>query len=257
MTTSGPDVRTVRVIDGAGGGGGDTPIIGRYARNDRPKSEVRRCGRCEKPAVIVCQAWTHTLSNVETGRVTRDCRCQACGASVTLRDPKAIRLYAILSLALGFLVVPLFGLPFVYAWRRAWDKTPLVPDAAFPEVRYWRGPGNRRCGACGKIARLESVTRNTHNGIPMGTDCSYRCEGCSATFETESAGGLLVNLLGAALFGGGALAWLASQQGLRLGWGLALSVAALGGGVFFVYTFGKRVGAALRNPRLEGPEAAG
>jgi hypothetical protein len=250
----GSDFVVKRIDDGAGGGG-NTPRTGRYARSERPKQEVRRCGSCGATAVIVCQAWAHSFSGQETGQVTRDCRCQACGASVTLRDPKAISTFKIIA---WVLIITIFGFPYlmfrVWRWNRAWDKNPLVPDAPFPRIAHWRGPGNRRCGNCGKVARLASVTRNTRNGIPMGTTCEYACVGCKRAFETESVGGLFVNFLTVALVAGGGWLWFKNTHEWSWQKGVALLLVAAGAW-FFLHTC-RLILAALQNPRLSGQEAA-
>jgi hypothetical protein len=250
----GSDFVVKRIEEGAGGGG-DMPRTGRYARSERPKREVRRCASCGSASVIVCQAWAHSFSGQETGQVTRDCRCQACGAKATLRDPKAIRTFKIIA---WVFLITILGFPImmfkVWRWNRAWDGNPLVPDAPFPRIVYWRGPGNRRCGRCGQVARLVSVTRNTRNGIPMGTDCDYACVGCKQEFKTESAGGILVNFMGAALFTVGGWAWFKSMQAWS-GW-KACSLLVLVGGVWFFLLAVKRTLAALQNPTLSGQDAA-
>jgi len=241
---------TVVHIDDNGGGGGDIPRTGRFARTRAPKTEVRRCGSCTQPAVVCFQAWEHSFSGVATGQVTRECRCQACGANVTLRDPKAIRTLKIIGLVMLVLIFPApVVLAMAYVRGRAWDRNPLVPDASMPQIRYRRGPGPRRCGRCGKTARLTSVVRHTHNGIPTGTTCGYACEGCEQTFATESAGGVLVSLFsGVLLGGGGAIAFFTIHESSWTKW-LAAPIGILAGVALFVQAC-RRIGAAVQNPPL-------
>ena len=249
-----PAFRVVE-IDDQHGGGGDTPRTGRYARLRQPKAEVRRCGRCGKDAVICCQAWVHSMNGVATGAVTRECRCQACGANVTLRDPTVIRTTMVMGFIFLIAIIPgLVMLAMTWRWRKRWDDNPLV-DAPRPEVRHWRGPGNRRCGGCGQIARLVSVTRHTHNGMPTGTDCEYACAGCKREFTTESAGGVLFGLIaGAGIAAAGAGWFFVGNEPTpwrRFG---APVIALLG--LWLVLRAVRRIGAAIANPRLDGEDAA-
>jgi hypothetical protein len=228
----------------------------RFARSKDAKREVRRCGSCGKPSLIVCQAWQHSFNGISTQAVTRECRCQACGAEVTLKDPSAIRTMKILAFILAIAIIPL-PLMLFRIWRstRAWDRSPLVEGAPFPPIQHWRGPGNRRCGECGKLARLRSVTRRTHNGIPVGTSCSYECTGCNRKFETESWGGVLFNIFVFVLFAGGAAAYALSQAKLST---TAMLVCGGGvvGGLLLLGVAVARIRDNLRNHILTGAEAA-
>jgi len=248
-----PQFRRVSLDEQQGGG---VTTTGRYAGLKVPKAEVRRCGRCGKDAVIVCQAWEQAFNGMSTGAVTRDCRCQACGTQVTLRDPKAIRNMKIVAWIMVIAIIPTpFMLAMVWRWNRRWDKNPLVPDAPFPKIQHWRGPGNRRCGGCGKVARLVGVTRHSHNGIPTGTDCSYSCPSCNRSFETESIGGLLFSLVigGGIGAGGAAWFWLSKEPTpWRTYGGPALALV----GLWLVLRALRRAGAAITNPRLTGEDAA-
>jgi len=247
-------VRTVRV-DNGGAGGGNISREGRYARLDEPKAEIRRCGRCGKDAVIVCQAWVQSFNGAQTGAITRDCRCQACGADVTLYDPSGIRTAKIIG---WILVITVFMSPFIFfmVWRRtrAWDRNPLVPGAPRPPITSWRGPGNRRCAACGGIARLVNVTKRSHNGVPMGVECDFECVGCRRAFSTESAWGIIATLLAAALFGIGCVAMLMSDKKMEI-WLRGLLVLCAVAGPFLAWKSTKKVIAAIRNPKLSGSDA--
>jgi hypothetical protein len=248
-----PAFRRVSVDDQQGG---NIQSSGRFAGLRVPKAEVRRCGTCGKDAVIVCQAWAHSFNGVQTGVVTRECACQACGAKVTLRDPSAIRS---MKIAAWILVIAILPTPFLlykaWRWGRSWDRNPLVPDAPRPRVQHWRGPGNRRCGGCGKIARLVGVTRHTHNGIPTGTDCAYACPGCNRSFETESLGGLLFSFFvgGGIAAAGAGWFWLSKEATpWRTFGGPAVALC----GLWLVLRALRRAGAAISNPRLSGEDAA-
>ncbi len=256
MTDPAPPAFRVVEIDDHAGGGGDLPRSGRFARLREPKAEVRRCGRCGAAAVICCQAWHHSMNGISTGAVTRECRCQACGADVTLHDPKAIRNLKIVGYI--FLVTVFMGpILLVAAWRRgrAWDAHPLVDGAPRPRITSWRGPGNRRCGGCGQIARLVGVTRHSHNGVPTGTDCAYACPSCNREFVTESAGGVAFSVCvgGLMAVAGGGLFFFGHEDS-RWRTLAAPAVAALG--VWVVLRALRRVAAAIANPRLQGEDAA-
>jgi DNA-directed RNA polymerase subunit RPC12/RpoP len=190
-------------------------------------SEVRRCARCQEAAVVLIQDWQHTVSSIATGQSTRDYQCQACGARFRIRP----RLERILGLGIGIMAgLTVIGIPlFVMYWRRYRMETrlPVVPDAPAPEIRYPSGPPLRRCAACGAPAKVFSITRHTHNGLPSGTDYAYRCSGCQRELKVQSVWGIVLGGLIAILVAVGAWAFLAFATSPGWRWGGAAVTAAL------------------------------
>jgi hypothetical protein len=194
--------------------------------------------------MICVNAWRHQSFGKRTGSVTRDCICQSCGAKVTLPDP----LHQ-LGTAIAAIVLTLSIFGWVIPWakwsrgRRAWRRHPLVEGAPMPSIKFRAGPGDRRCGACGGVAVLTSVTRNRHNGIPTGTDYVHTCRQCGKAIKTESAGGHVMMLSCAAVVGLIAYACRPSAGGSSW-WTIVLGAAAAG--VFLASALS--IARAIQNP---------
>ncbi len=217
-----------------------------------PRGEVRTCGRCGHAALVCLHGWDHSINGASTGRVTRECRCQSCGTVVKLHDPALIRMGRILGIVLMCSVVGFLPgvIVFVAALRRdaKWRHNPVVAGGSLPAIRYPLGPGNRRCAACGATARIVAMTRTRHNGIPTGTDYDYACVACDHRFQTESGGGILLELVAGALCATFGIVALTSHAGAGVRFGLGGFL--LLGGVAALYQAGRHVLAALHNPTL-------
>jgi len=192
--------------------------------------EIRRCSGCGQTAVLAGVAWQHFYWGVKTGTSTRELRCQACGRQYVLRP----RTQLIGTIIAGVLLLPTcMGIPILAlaGWWWAQDgRNPVVPGAPPVTRRFRDGPPRRRCGACGQIAVATAVTRKRHNGIPTGTEYTYGCPACQASFIVESPWGHLFALLMAAVVGAAAIAFAALGTTLawRLGGAAVCSVIDLG-----------------------------
>jgi hypothetical protein len=182
--------------------------------------EVRRCSKCQEPAVVKVFEWQHSY-----GQSTRDYRCQACGVKFSI-PPKAQAWGMIIAGALTCFAV--FPLGFVWwGWYRLTQEKrwPLVPGASPPLMRYQDGPPVRRCGTCQQNATLQSVTRHTSRGLPSGTEYVYACGPCNKTFTIESVWGMTVSsLAGLVLLAIGAGVFLNAESA---GWKYGGSAVAL------------------------------
>jgi DNA-directed RNA polymerase subunit RPC12/RpoP len=212
-----------------------------------PQPVVRACERCGQPAVIEVFAWNHTTWAQSTG-LTRELRCQSCGADYKIHRPGHVTglWIAGVIMTLGTCVG---GLPvFWMAWRRSQieKRIPVVAGAPVPQVRFPGGPPKRTCAGCASPLSAAKVTRNTHNGIPTGTEFEYLCAKCGNSFVIESAGGHVFAVASFALMGGITAAFLilATTRGWRFGGG---TVAALLAAFLLIQTL-KRFGSRLRNP---------
>lgn len=149
--------------------------------------EVRQCPKCASPSVLLVHEWQHTNFAGATGEVTKEYRCQQCGAWEVKRSK-----YRVLGLWIGgLLALPACGagIPFIYvAWKdgRFEERVKLLQDAPVPAMRFPGGPPKRVCAGCGGVASAISITRHTHKGIPTGTDYVYACSGCQKEFTTEN-----------------------------------------------------------------------
>jgi len=222
-------------------------VAGRIAQ-DPARSEVRRCARCGNATQVCVHAWQHSVNGISSNTVIRECQCQSCGATVTLQPrikiwPLWLMAVLLLPSVVGSLV------PGIMAFRRgrAWKINPVVPDAPMPPMRYKSGPGNRRCD-CGGTLVLKSVTRNTHNGIPAGTEYVYQCDKCQKEVTLESALGILLNFLFGALLALLGYVVLDAVKDPWWRWGGGIVLALLG--LLLVGQGISRITAQLRHPEL-------
>ncbi len=210
--------------------------------------EVRRCHSCKAAAVLPGTAWKHTHWGVSSNVTTREFRCQACGKGFSIRPRARLVGYLIA----GVLLLPTcIGLPVLamawWMWKQdAWN--PVLPDAAPVQRRFPVGPLPRRCSACSGAAVATRVTRHVHNGVPMGTDTVFTCQGCGQEFTLDSPWGHVVSVASTALIGGVAAAFLlvAESPGWRFGGG---GVSALIAAALLVQVV-LRLLARVRNPPL-------
>jgi DNA-directed RNA polymerase subunit RPC12/RpoP len=191
-------------------------------------SEVRRCSRCQQPAVTLVSDWKHSVWGGATGTSTRDYRCQACGAKFTIHPG----MNSIALVVAGVLMLPIFiGIvPLLMAWRRSKTdaKNPIVPGEPLPQIRYRDGPPLRECH-CGGTAVAAKITRRRHNGVPVGIEIEYACGQCQKGFTIESAWGQALSLFfSLMLFGLALFAYSMAETPLgRWGWAVGLSLAGL------------------------------
>lgn len=208
--------------------------------------EVRRCAKCGATAVLLETDWAHSTFGVKSSQRTLDFRCQGCGVRFRIRS-KAHRLGTLIA---GILLLPTcMGAPILgWAWwmHQQDPRNPVVPGAPLPPVRFAMGPPRRRCAACSGSCIAISVVANTHNGIPTGTDYTYRCTKCSHTFEIESPWGQVFNVMAALALGLIGLAVLIWAEGW--GWRLGACVVGIGGALAWLYSGAKKLANVLRNP---------
>lgn len=187
------------------------------------------------------QVWEHSGTFARPGQRTLDCRCQSCGASVTLVDPKVIKDERQAALWLVWtLVAPAILLPRAARHAKAWADHPVVPGAPIPPLKFDRPESTRRCGKCGTVAELRNIERSTLNGIPSGTERTYLCPNCGNSFTTESASGVASHLFGAFLFLGGGLVAL-TEPGSDPVERYALGPGAILAGLWFAWSAVKAV----------------
>jgi DNA-directed RNA polymerase subunit RPC12/RpoP len=212
------------------------------------RAEVRRCASCGNPALICVNAWQHSVNGISSNMITRDCQCQACGATVTLHPRwKIIPLWIVAGLLLPSLIGSI--VPGIMAFRRgrAWRKNPIVPDAPMPRIRYRSGPGPRRCD-CGDTLVLKNVTKNSHNGISTGIEYEYSCGKCGKNVTLESALGIIMSIFGSLLLGGVAAVVFYNVQSVWWRWGGSIVLALLG--VFLFWQAVTRTVGRWRYPEL-------
>lgn len=201
--------------------------------------EVRQCPKCQQPALLLVNEWRHSVNGANTNEVTREYRCQSCGAWQE-QGPKS-RLIA--WWIVGVLLAPTcIGLPFLWlAWRmQTFDKrVPVVPGTPEPRLRYPGGPPKRTCAHCQGVAVARNITRHTHQGVPTGTEYEYECTGCKRTFSTENVLGSLTSGFGALVLLGIGAAFFFSATSAGWKWGGGLGLAGLG--VFLGVQTGGRV----------------
>ncbi|MEO8797918.1 MAG: hypothetical protein ABI551_08540 [Polyangiaceae bacterium] len=180
-------------------------------------SEVRRCCRCEQPALICVRAWQHTVLGIFTHTETLDLQCQACGAKLTLHSQKRIAVERVFA----YLMIPAIfpALIFFASARRktrAWTDNPVVPGAMQPAriaasgaridlLRDTRHPRDRAC-RCAHAAPCIKIAQRRMRGIRVGTRYDYACARCSQTFSVSDAAGIAFSCVAAlALSAAGAL----------------------------------------------------
>lgn len=196
--------------------------------------------------------------------------CQSCGATITLHPPSLLGIIMLplgaMFLLLGLVLfaaaaasftpillgVSLISLGFggVVVWttvRPPWLRwrNPIVADAPVPELKHFGLERRRRC-VCGASARCTEVTANRVNGIYTGTEYSFTCEQCAASFTIESPMET-VTTVGGGLF----LLWVASilvpdETVVWSDWAFPVGLALLGG--FLLALSGRRLVARLRHP---------
>lgn len=208
--------------------------------------EVRRCKGCGQVAVLSGVAWQHSHFGMNTGVVTQDYRCQACGRAFKIRPRARITGYIIA----GVLLLPTcVGLPILamafWMWKQD-DWNPVVPGAVAPPRKFRAGAPLRRCGECGGIAVPRKVTQNRVNGIPAGVEVQYLCQGCNADFTIESFMGQMMNAVSGLFIAGIGVAFLllADHAGWRYGGSAVSFLAAL----FALGLVLSRFIARIRNP---------
>ena len=157
--------------------------------------EVRRCAKCQQASVVLAQEWQHRAAGSNTGQVTRDYRCQSCGAKFRVRP----RLYTTIHLCCSVLpALTIIGIPWlVVAWRRhtVLARIPVISGAPAPRMRFALGPPPRACGRCADTATVQSVKRTAMNGISMGTEFLYRCPKCDNQFTVHSPWAIVLGAL--------------------------------------------------------------
>lgn len=208
--------------------------------------EVRRCAKCEQPAVVLVNDWKHSINGLKTSESTRDYRCQECGAWFVRRSRARVLALWIVGVLLSLTPV---GIPCLYlAWRhQTFDRRlPVVVGAPMPPMRFPGGPPERTCQKCAAIAMPVRITRHTHNGLPTGTDSQYRCGGCGLEFTiTDAWGHIFAGLMIAALAG---VALAFHSWGTTPGWKWGGLGGATLGAVGIAIQYGTRLVNRQRNP---------
>jgi hypothetical protein len=181
--------------------------------------EVRRCEKCQEPAVVLISEWKHTYWGAETQQATRDFRCQSCGTRFSLPPPLQSWVFIVMGLIMACGIGPLM---FTYiGWRqlRREKINPVVPNAPLPPMRYRVGPPQRACRGCSQAVTLTHVTRHRINGLPAGTEFKFACSHCKKTFVIDSVWRQCLNGLMAALVAaiGAAFLLVADTPGWRYG----------------------------------------
>lgn len=185
---------------------------------------VRRCEKCQLPAVVCVMTWENRGSFSSTG-TEEEWRCQECGETFVKKPRMEVIAYWVVGVILALGCV---GLPFLWvAWRqqRFEQRLPVVPGVAQPRMKFPGGAPPRRCAHCDGEAKAVTITRHTHRGLPTGTTFEYECSGCKKGFTTESAWGHVTSLFGGALLGFISAAFLTARNespGWRWGGGLGL-----------------------------------
>jgi DNA-directed RNA polymerase subunit RPC12/RpoP len=225
------------------------------AMNAPASAEVRTCDKCQQPAVVLAFEWKHTISGTASGEVTRDYRCQTCGAKYTVHPRSNIIVMYVLGVIFLLAICP--GAVFLYlAWSRSQveKKIPIAVGAPRPVMRFRSGPPARSCGACGGVAVITSITRHKTNGIPTGTDVEYCCGQCKKEFSIESPWGHFVSLLFIAT-----LVLVGAAVGVSFieSWGMIASFAAGGAivliALYILAKWGIRLANRVRHPILDTP----
>ena len=197
-----------------------------------PPVDVRQCPKCSQPAVLLVMEWQHTTFGVSTNESTREYRCQACGEWYVRRARTRVIALWIVGVLLS--IPCLLGAPVLYlAWREGTfeQRLPLQLGVPVPRLRFPGGPPKRTCGKCNGTATAIRITRNTHNGVPTGTDYDYQCAGCGLQFSTQNFLGHVFSTLSGAAMGGAAAGFFFLAQSAGWKWG-GTGVMAVGAGFF-------------------------
>lgn len=194
-------------------------------------TEVRRCRSCGEPAVVIAREWGETvlLGTIQTGRTPqKDWVCQECGVSFSHRthllrivlglslvpmlllcgpvggviafaaEGKVEQLgFAVVSGTIGLILAAVCAYPFWVRWR-----SPVVPDAPIPPIRYGLVEPGRKCG-CGGVAPCTKIVASRTNGIPTGVTHTYHCPHCNTEFAVESAWATILGLVAGGAFAAG------------------------------------------------------
>lgn len=193
--------------------------------------DVRKCARCGHPTLVAVQELDRARSvygiplGSERGGGGLSWVCQSCGSGFTHLPPAPVAYLLVpLGLMFGLIggIVALAGLSALNPWLLAlglgvvaggsglvanalWPgfllwRSPLVPGASAPEIRWRSSELPRRC-RCGAPAECVEVTVNRTNGVHTGTERVYACA-CGKRFTVESGLGVAL-LFGVGLFLGG------------------------------------------------------
>lgn len=207
-----------------------SPALLRGPMHNAP--EVRRCHRCGEAAVLSGLSWPHVHVGIDTGLISTDYRCQACGHAFRLRPPARVAGYALAGI---LLICTPMGLPVLLLanWMRKLDaRNPIVPGAVPPAWKYRVGPPMRRCGHCGGTATARRLWRKKLAALPVGRVAEYGCGGCARTFTVEGPVGMVANIAVVLPFGllAAAIAVVAEPLHERVGAAL-VSALVVGGAV--------------------------
>ena len=183
-------------------------------------TEVRRCARCGEAALVCVRV--QQVREILTATGWHDWRCQSCGASVRLYPESGIR-------RLRWIAVPMFFTVFLPIWylirahklSQAWRQSPIASGARYPIIRFPHRTEERRCRRCGGVVKPSEMSQQrTPAGSPLGVKSRYACTACNRTYEIESIGGNILNVVGGLLFGAGGL-WglLGRHTGTDALWG--------------------------------------
>jgi hypothetical protein len=212
-------------------------------------TEVRQCPKCHIASVVQVMEWQHVSGSVSLNQQTTEFRCQQCGSWFVRRPTFKIAVFWILGVL--FLPMCLLGVPFlVIAWRQhTFEKRlPVVAGAPVPQLRFPGGPPKRTCHSCGAVCVATKITRNTHNGVPTGTDFEYQCTSCKVEFETEDVLGHCGNTFASLMFLG--IAALFVFQAQKPGWRWGGSLVSLGFALLIGFQTGRRILNQFQNPPI-------
>jgi len=231
------------------------------------RDSVRRCQRCNEPAVIIVNRWETRLLGVLPlhNSAQTDHQCQSCGARFTLRHPLLLfflvgalsggslvgmgmlsMVGAVIALfvqgpaeAAVLVVVGSMSIAFgaaclyyaagsqVIAWLN-----PLVPGATMPEQQQGPLQAARAC-SCGAPAQPVSQRLFTSMRLPIGATFTYLCGVCNREFTVPNRLAVVVRFAMAWFLGASflLLASLLPFEELRGDHFFVLGVLALGSGL--------------------------
>lgn len=96
--------------------------------------------------------------------------------------------------ALGLVAAPLVAAPFLTVAR-----SPIVPGADLPPMRFDGAEPGRRC-SCGETATCIGVHEGRVKGIKAGTLRAYACEACGRQFDVDDGLGMATSFLAGTAF---------------------------------------------------------